>query len=678
MGRKRSGIKTKERNRLKEFAKLKGRQRTLKSDEAGETYLGDKSNTISFGPYSRSSDESQGETIPFLTRIDKNVIQDTSSGRPGFVINKLEVQELSLGSAGSQSTTILNSSYGSTSTTVTPDSNKNGNVFIRSSSVEVGNIGDSQNISQIRFAAIVSSLVVGVFLGSLDGTILSTLLDYIASEFEALPYISWIAASYLLSACIFQPLYGKLSDIFGRKAILLFSNLMFGLGCLVCGTAPTVWWLLAGRFVAGIGGGGLTSMPSIIISDIVPLRSRASYQDLFNICYVLGITLGGSMGGWLAEYGGWRLVFLLQVVAALISGCFIQAFLILPKVHHGNGIALANKESLKTKLYMMDWLGTFCLVIFLASLTLTCSLVDLNFNFLLLLILLMFVSGYYFVYHELNIAADPILSVHLLTDRNVLASSLANFFCMLNDVLTIFYVPMYFASVLYMGPKEIGKRTIISFLGTSIGSFGTGYYIKRRGKYRTFICLACIIGILGQLQIALIKPSISTWRQYLLLLIPILYTTTVRTSLLISLIAAVPYKNQTAAASISYTFRSTGAILGASLGGGIFRSSLKSLLNTNIMPLESEIHPKSQLLHIIDKATHSTDWVHRESPEYAIPILISCYHYVCKRIFTFSVVCVLFTSISCYFLKEYPVHASQPQEYISQDSMDTYNDQTPK
>jgi MFS family permease len=115
-----------------------------------------------------------------------------------------------------------------------------------------------------------------------------------------------IGSRYFLTLTSFQPLYGKLSDIFGRKACLLFAYTVFGLGCLFCGLARNLKELVAARAFAGIGGGGMTTVVSILLSDIIPLRNRGTWQGLVNISYACGASAGAPLGGLLCDSIGWR------------------------------------------------------------------------------------------------------------------------------------------------------------------------------------------------------------------------------------------------------------------------------------------------------------------------------------------------------------------------------------
>lgn len=130
----------------------------------------------------------------------------------------------------------------------------------------------------------------------MDNTIVVSSYGAIGTDLKALSKTSWIATAYLLTTTSFQPLYGKLSDIFGRKPALLFAYAIFGIGCLGCGLARSLGEIVAARAFAGIGGGGMTTVVSILVSDIVPLRSRGTWQGVLNIVFASGAAVGGPLG----------------------------------------------------------------------------------------------------------------------------------------------------------------------------------------------------------------------------------------------------------------------------------------------------------------------------------------------------------------------------------------------
>ncbi|SCU86066.1 LANO_0C06612g1_1 [Lachancea nothofagi CBS 11611] len=577
-------------------------------------------------------------------------MQDPYGGVDGIVVSEIQNQQEDL----------KRNNYGSMSKVSTSD------VDIRTTAVANGDENTSlqghrgKDLSPVRIRIIMISMCLGIFLAALDNTIVSTLMSHIASEFNAMPNISWIATGYLLSTSCFQPLYGKISDVLGRKPLLIFCNVVFGLGCLICGFSTNLWSLVLGRFVAGIGGGGLTSLASITTSDIVPLRDRALYQGICNLFFAAGTSCGGLVGGFFGEHGGgWRVAFLIQVPFCILSCLLITLYLELPPRHaHKDHNDRHSSQGLRT----LDWQGGISLVVFLFLFMLTASLggkeIPYKSKLFALACVITFVSGAVFVAIETYVAVDPILPVSFLKDRTICAGSLANFFCTMSMITTSFYLPVYWASVMNMGTTDVGKRSVPSFFSIAFGSLGAGYYMKRTGKYYWFLLGFCVFAVAGQVQINLVTPSVPVWQQYLLLVIPSFGVSVLLTVTLLAMIAAVPHEYQAATTSLSYAFRSTGCTLGVSVGAAIFRNSLSSFLDKKVLRLVSEEHTEAELRRIITKAAHSSEWIHKGAPLFVQSTLVECYHFACRATFKFCLVTLVLATISCALLREHKLHTS--------------------
>lgn len=153
-----------------------------------------------------------------------------------------------------------------------------------------------------RFRVICASVWSCSFLCSLDSTIVATLLVPIGSSFHASELSSWLGTAYLLSLCCFTPIYGRLADMIGRRAGYLVAMAFFTFGTALCAVAPSMYWLIAARLIAGMGGGGIQTMSTIIMTDLVSLRRRGTFQGYTNILFGLGGALV-SAGAWLAARG---------------------------------------------------------------------------------------------------------------------------------------------------------------------------------------------------------------------------------------------------------------------------------------------------------------------------------------------------------------------------------------
>lgn len=205
--------------------------------------------------------------------------------------------------------------------------------------------------SEVLF--ILSALWIGTFLAAADGSIVATILAPVGSEFKVSKEVDWLGTSYLLTQTSFQPLYGRGADIFGRKAATLFASVIFAIGSLLCGLSRTFPQLCLARAFAGIGGGGLTTMATILTSDLVSLKDRGLYQGMGNLVFAFGAAIGAPLGGLFADGTlGWRFAFLLQVPI-----CLVHFFAVTLKVD-----IPAGPGSMIEKIKRIDALGALSLV----------------------------------------------------------------------------------------------------------------------------------------------------------------------------------------------------------------------------------------------------------------------------------------------------------------------------
>ncbi|KAG8955271.1 hypothetical protein FRC03_011231 [Tulasnella sp. 419] len=159
--------------------------------------------------------------------------------------------------------------------------------------------------SRSEFTWVLIAIWSGVFLSALDGTIVAILATSIGSYFDEAHLASYIGTSYLLSSCCFTPLYGRASDILGRKTAFLVALTLFTCGTALCGIASSMKALIAARAIAGMGGGGVQAVATIATSDIIPLRERGLYHGYANILFATGAGLGGPLGGFINDSLGW-------------------------------------------------------------------------------------------------------------------------------------------------------------------------------------------------------------------------------------------------------------------------------------------------------------------------------------------------------------------------------------
>lgn len=331
----------------------------------------------------------------------------------------------------------------------------------------------------LHLSLIFSASFTGILLGAVDSTIIATLTGPISSEFESMGLMSWLATAYFIANAACQPISGRLTDIFGRGPGLVFSNVFFALGNLICGLAKNQRTMILGRVVAGIGGGGLMSIATFLASDLIPLRKRGIIQGVGNIFYSTGAMVGGVFGGFMNDHTkmGWRLAFLIQVPPALI--CAVAAALL---------VKVPPKQSDKSYLSRIDFGGVFFIVLFLVLLITGLNsggnIVPWNHPLPLTTIPLAVVAFATFLWWESR-AKQPIVPVRLVMQRTVLAACLTNFFSTMVTMSGLFYIPL-FLQVRGVSATAAGLYLLPSPLGASIGSVVSGIYMRKTGRYWDF------------------------------------------------------------------------------------------------------------------------------------------------------------------------------------------------
>ncbi|KAG9741510.1 MFS multidrug transporter, partial [Aureobasidium melanogenum] len=425
-----------------------------------------------------------------------------------------------------------------------------------------------------KMKIIFPALTIGVLLSAADQTIIVSSYGKIGSELKALNNVSWIATAYFLTLTSFQPLYGKMSDIFGRKSCLLFAYAVFGLGCLFCGMAQDMNQLIAARAFAGIGGGGMTTVVSILMSDAVPLRERGKWQGYVNIIYATGAGTGAPLGGILADSIGWRWAFLGQVPLCILAFVVVGLVLKLPK---------REQTDWKQKLRRIDFLGAAILIGAVFALLLALdrgSNVSWKANITIISISLSAPLFILFVLVEMKVAKEPFAPGHIIFSRSLFACYLCNFFSFSGWLAALFYIPLYFQAVDGLTATEAGVRLIPGIIAGVSGSLFGGFYMQRTGKfyYLTVIAYTCLV--IGMTFVFLFSGLVANSTLGIIAGMCICgFSNGIGvTSTLIGLIANASRDDQAVATACSYLFRSLGSVFGVSMSATLANQALRERL----------------------------------------------------------------------------------------------------
>ncbi|KDQ16463.1 hypothetical protein BOTBODRAFT_129843 [Botryobasidium botryosum FD-172 SS1] len=501
---------------------------------------------------------------------------------------------------------------------------------------------------------VLAGLWSAVFLGALDGTIVATLLAPIGSDFNKAHQASYLGTSYLLSVCCFTPLYGRLSDILGRKGAMLLAISLFTIGTALCGVAPSMEALIAARAIAGMGGGGVMTVCSITTTDLIPLRKRGLYQGLGNIMYGMGAGLGGPLGGLVNDHFGWRMAFLIQVPFLVISFALVAL-----KV---NVKLPVQKRTAREKFMRIDWLGSSTLVSTVGASLLAISLkssegYEWSDPIVSGLLGISLVSCLAFLWVETCWAVEPVMPMKLLLQRTPLATSVANLLTSVIAYSMLYNIPLYFSAVRALTSTDSGMRLLPHSAAISCGSIFAGWYMRRTGKF-WWLTVYTVLLILGaNIALSMWDENTPGWHMWLDIVPGGFGSASFTTSTLIALIAAVKKEDMAVATGISYLFRTTGQVLGVSLSGAFMQAQLLSNLRERIRGPEAE--------EIIRQIRHSTTIIPTLSPELR-KAAVDSYALSIRTVFVCQAAVAFLAFLASLPIEEFPLPGSM-QEQEAQD-----------
>lgn len=426
---------------------------------------------------------------------------------------------------------------------------------------------------QIMF--VIYGLMAGMFLSSLDQTIVGTAIRTIGDDLQGLDQQAWVTTAYLITSTISVPIYGKLSDIFGRRPLFIFGISVFIIGS-VLSTFSTSMLMLAGfRAFQGIGAGALMSLPLAIMADILAPRERAKYQGyffaVFGVSSLIGPLVGGIFAGaneilWIA---GWRWVFLINLPIGLIALGMVIAFLHLPKVG-------AHKNP------RIDWWGATAVIVALVPLLLVAEQ-GREWGWTSLGAIACYVIGGLgaigFVLIEIAMKNDAIIPIRLFRSNAFSWATVIGVlvgFGMFGAMMTI---PLYMQIVAGLTPTESGFAMLPMVVGLMASSMAAGQITSRTGKYGFFPRTGTLTTALGFLILTFVSAGTPVWFMMIGMFVVGLGLGQLMQSLTMASQNAVEAPDMGVATSAATFFRQ----IGGTLGTAIMLSVLFTLLPTNIV-----------------------------------------------------------------------------------------------
>jgi EmrB/QacA subfamily drug resistance transporter len=371
----------------------------------------------------------------------------------------------------------------------------------------------SADFSHRQILTILAGLMMGMFLAALDQTIMATATRTIADDLHGFNLQAWATTAFLITSTISTPLYGKLSDIYGRRGFFLFAISIFVIGSMLCGLSQNMYELAAFRAIQGIGAGGLMSMALAIIGDIVPPRERAKYQGLFLAVFgtasVIGPLLGGFFAGQDSIIGitGWRWIFYLNVPIGVAALAVVAKVLHLPHTRNDHRI---------------DWPGAVALIVGLVPL-LTVAEQGRDWGWDSPRAFACYVIGALgivaFILAERAYGDEALLPLRLFKNKTVAVGSISSTIigmAMFGGLLT---VPLYLQIVKGSSATEAGLQMIPFVIGIMAGSITAGQLIARTGRYRIFPIIGSTLMVAALVLFATIGADTPLWKTMLIMVV---------------------------------------------------------------------------------------------------------------------------------------------------------------
>jgi EmrB/QacA subfamily drug resistance transporter len=338
-----------------------------------------------------------------------------------------------------------------------------------------------------QILTVLSGLMLGMILASLDQTIVSTAMRTIADKLNGQTQQAWVTTAYLVTSTVSTPLYGKLSDLYGRKPFYLFAISVFIAGSILCGFAHSIYELAAYRALQGIGAGGLMSLAFAIVGDMVPPRERGRYQGYFMSVFATSSVLGPVLGGWFAGQGaiagidGWRWIFYINVPIGIL------ALVVVSKVLH---------TPTRRSEHRIDYLGAGLLT---AAVVPVLLLAEKGHEWgwtsstsLILMAITVIALGL-FVPRERQMGEEAILPLRVFSNRIFTVSSTVAFLVGIGMFGGLTSVPLYLQIVHGESPTKAGLQMIPFMVGIIASSFTTGRIMSRTGRYKIFPILGTAV-----------------------------------------------------------------------------------------------------------------------------------------------------------------------------------------
>jgi EmrB/QacA subfamily drug resistance transporter len=428
----------------------------------------------------------------------------------------------------------------------------------------------SATLSRGRLISILVGVLLGMLLSALDQTIVGTALPRIVTNLGGFDHYAWVVTAYLLASTVSIPIWGKLSDIYGRRTFFILGMVIFLVGSALAGTSQNMNQLIIYRGIQGLGAGAMMPIAMAIIGDIFSPAERGKWQGLIVAVFGLASIVGPTLGGWITDNWGWRWVFYVNMPVGIIA--ILTAGIVMPK------IVIRRK-------HIIDYLGVITLIAGTVPLLLAFSWAGTQYawgswqvigSFIFSAVMLTI-----FVLVELR-AAEPIISPKLFKNSIFSISTLAMFLVSAGMFGTILYLPLFVQGVLGETATNSGVVITPLMLGFMFSSIVGGQLLSRTGRYKILAIVGFIVAAVGMFMLSRMTPSTTQGEVVRNMIVTGLGMGVMMSLFTIVVQNAFPYRQLGEVTATLTFFRSIGSTLGVAVMGTILTNTFQNAMQSNI------------------------------------------------------------------------------------------------
>ncbi len=444
----------------------------------------------------------------------------------------------------------------------------------------------SATVSRGRLVSILIGVMLGMLLASLDQTIVGTALPRIVANLGGLEHYAWVVTAYLLASTVSVPIYGKLSDIYGRRPFFIGGMVIFLIGSALAGTSQDMTQLIIYRGIQGLGAGAMMPIALAIIGDLFTPAERGKWQGLFVAVFGLSSIIGPTLGGWITDNWGWRWVFYVNMPVGVIA--ILTAGLVLPKLVY-------------RRQHTIDYLGAITLVAGSVPLLLAFSWAGTQYPWgswqiigLFIFAAVMLVAFFWLEMH----VAEPIISPRLFKNSIFLVSVISTFLVSASMFGVILYLPLFVQGVLGDSATNSGVVLTPLMLGFMVSSIVGGQLLSRTGRYKILAMCGFAVAAVGMFLLSRMTTTTVEGEVIRNMIITGLGIGVMMSLFTIVVQNAFPYRQLgEVTASITF-FRSIGSTIGVAVMGTIMTNTFQSALQSNMPQTLARLVPASRLAQL--------------------------------------------------------------------------------